>query len=86
MMCLLGAAADVGDDPRLGSVMKLVGNFNIASIIELISEAMTLGERSGLSRDMLLQFYSFMLPGIQIHRETLPRYQSDLARPIGRCN
>ena len=43
--------------------MKLVGNFNIASIVELISEAMTLGERSGLSRDMLLQFYSFMLPG-----------------------
>lgn len=56
-------AADVGDDPRLGSVMKLVGNFHIASIIELIAEGMTLGESNGLSRDTLLQFYSFMLPG-----------------------
>lgn len=55
--------ADVGEDPRLGSVMKLTGNFNIASIVELIGEGMTLGERSGLSRDHLLQFYSFMLPG-----------------------
>ena len=43
--------------------MKLTGNFNIASIVELIGEGMTLGERSGLSRDHLLQFYSLMLPG-----------------------
>ena len=56
-------AVDVGDDPRLGSVMKLAGNFNIASAIELIGEGMTLAERSGLSRDNMLQFYSYMLPG-----------------------
>ena len=52
--------------------MKLVGNFHIASIIELIAEAMTLGESNGLSRDMLLQFYSFMLPGARNTRHKMP--------------
>ena len=29
---------DVGDEPRLGSVMKLTGNFFIVSFIEIIAE------------------------------------------------
>ena len=63
--------ADVGEDPRLRSVVKLTGNFNIASIIELITEGMTLGERSGLSRDHLLQFYSLVQPGVELHESQL---------------
>ena len=37
-----------GDTPAQGSVMKLVGNFFISSIIEIFSEGMALGERNGL--------------------------------------
>ena len=29
---------DVGDEPRLGSVMKLTGNFFIVSFIEIVAE------------------------------------------------
>ena len=43
--------------------MKLTGNFYIAAAIELIAEGMNMGERAGLSRDTLLEFYSYMLPG-----------------------
>jgi hypothetical protein len=56
--------ADVGDEARLGHIMKLTGNFYIASAIELIAEGMNMGERAGLSRDTLLEFYSYMLPGV----------------------
>ena len=59
--------ADVGDEARLGHIMKLTGNFYIASAIELIAEGMNMGERSGLSRDTLLEFYSYMLPGMHCH-------------------
>ena len=57
-------AADVGDEARLGNIMKLTGNFYIAAAIELIAEGMNMGERAGLSRDTLLEFYSYMLPGV----------------------
>ena len=57
------AHADVGDEARLGDVMKLTGNFYIGAAIELIAEGMTMGERAGLSRETLLQFYSYMTPG-----------------------
>ena len=32
---------DVGDEPRLGSVMKLTGNFFIVSFIEIVAEGGT---------------------------------------------
>ena len=47
---------DVGDSPRLGSVMKLVGNFYIMSMMELIGEGLTLADKNGLQRDAVVHF------------------------------
>lgn len=47
---------DVGDSPRLGHVMKLVGNFYIMSMMELIAEGMTLADKNGLKRDAVVHF------------------------------
>lgn len=50
------AVMDVGDFPRLGTSMKLVGNFFIMSMVELIAEGMTLADKSGLSREAVVDF------------------------------
>ena len=46
----------MGNSPRLGSVMKLVGNFFIMSMMELIGEGLTLADKTGLQRDAVVQF------------------------------
>ncbi|KAJ3139747.1 hypothetical protein HK101_003616, partial [Irineochytrium annulatum] len=53
---------DVGKEPHLGNVMKLVGNFHIVSIIEMLAEAQTLAEKSGLKRENVTQFVEALLP------------------------
>jgi 3-hydroxyisobutyrate dehydrogenase-like beta-hydroxyacid dehydrogenase len=40
-----------------------VGNFFIASIIELLAEGMTLAEMNGLSSQHVVQFTEKLLPG-----------------------
>lgn len=47
---------DVGDSPQLGSVMKLVGNFYIMSMMELIGEGLTLADKTGLNREAVVKF------------------------------
>ena len=42
---------DVGDEPRLGSVMKLTGNFFIVSFIEIIAEGRASALACRLLRD-----------------------------------
>ena len=54
---------DVGDSPRLGHVMKLVGNFYIMSVMELVAEAMTLGDNNGLKRDAVVEYLRQSFPG-----------------------
>ena len=55
---------DIGDEARQGSVMKLVGNFFISSMIELISEGMSLGEKNGVARESTVEYLSQMFPGV----------------------
>lgn len=57
---VLGQAVyDFGEDPGAANVVKLSGNFLIASAIEAMAEAMTLAEKNGIDRariaDMLGQ-------------------------------
>lgn len=40
----------VGEEAYMASVMKLCGNFFIASVIETTAEGMTLAEKNGVSR------------------------------------
>eukprot|EP00906_Rhabdomonas_costata_P003949 RCo005933 len=52
----------VGEDPGQANVLKLTGNFMIASSIEMLSEAMTLGERNGVSRDTFMSLVKAFFP------------------------
>ena len=58
---------DVG--PELAHAMKLVGNLVIISQIETIAESMTLAEKSGISRDVVLEFFSKVSANIRTHEE-----------------
>jgi len=40
----------IGNEAYMASVMKLCGNFFIASVIETTAEGMTLAEKNGVSR------------------------------------
>ena len=47
-----------GDDPGAGNVVKLCGNFMIASAIESISEALALAESNGADREAVMEMLS----------------------------
>jgi 3-hydroxyisobutyrate dehydrogenase-like beta-hydroxyacid dehydrogenase len=52
---------DFGDDPVVGHVVKLAGNFLIAAASEAMAEAYTLGEKCGLDRMQLAEFFGASL-------------------------
>ncbi|HEX6749031.1 MAG TPA: NAD(P)-dependent oxidoreductase [Longimicrobium sp.] len=45
----------VGDEPALANVVKLCGNFIIASMIETLGESFALARKSGVGEDMFLE-------------------------------
>ena len=49
---------DFGDAPGAANVIKLSGNFMIASAIEALAEAMALCEKNGIARAALHDFFS----------------------------
>ena len=52
---------DFGDDPVVAHVVKLAGNFLIAAATEAMAEAYTLGEKCGLDRMQLAEFFGASL-------------------------
>lgn len=48
---------DFGSDPGAANIVKLCGNFLILAATEAIAEALALGEKSGLPRQALADFY-----------------------------
>ncbi|CAG8511771.1 3351_t:CDS:2 [Ambispora gerdemannii] len=53
---------DVGKDVKKAASFKLNGNFFIAGIIELLSEGLTLAEKTGLGQDKMLEFIDTFFP------------------------
>lgn len=49
------AVLDVGPVAQASSALKLKGNFMLVSSIEMLAEAMALGDKAGVSRQQLLQ-------------------------------
>ncbi len=45
----------ISEDPKAANLVKLTGNFLIASVIESLGEAMALAERGGIERHRLLE-------------------------------
>jgi len=54
----LGKTVDYGDDVGAGNVVKLCGNFLIASSIESIAESMVLAEKHGVDRVEVMKLLS----------------------------
>jgi 3-hydroxyisobutyrate dehydrogenase-like beta-hydroxyacid dehydrogenase len=52
---------DFGDDPAAAHVVKLAGNFLIVAASEAMAEAYTLGEKCGLDRMQLAEFFGATL-------------------------
>jgi 3-hydroxyisobutyrate dehydrogenase-like beta-hydroxyacid dehydrogenase len=52
---------DFGEDPVAAHVVKLAGNFLIAAATEAMAEAYTLGEKCGLDRVQLAEFFGASL-------------------------
>jgi 3-hydroxyisobutyrate dehydrogenase-like beta-hydroxyacid dehydrogenase len=52
---------DFGEDPVAAHVVKLAGNFMIAAATEAMAEAYTLGEKCGLDRAQLAEFFGASL-------------------------
>ena len=52
---------DFGEDPAAAHVVKLAGNFLIAAASEAMAEAYTLGEKCGLDRVQLAEFFGASL-------------------------
>ena len=52
---------DFGEDPVAAHVVKLAGNFLIAAATEAMAEAYTLGEKCGLDRGQLAEFFGASL-------------------------
>ena len=51
----------IGDEPHLANVVKLTGNFMIATIIELLGEALALGRKYGIEAQAMVDFFTSTL-------------------------
>lgn len=82
-------------DPGKATLLKVVGNTFIFSMIEVLAEGHTLAEGSGLGTENLHQFIETMFPGPytaysnrmmsgDYHKREEPLFQIDLARKDAR--
>ncbi|EFJ41104.1 hypothetical protein VOLCADRAFT_107841 [Volvox carteri f. nagariensis] len=53
---------DLGREAHKAHMMKLLANFHLVSLIELLSEGMTLAEKNGIERDKYVAFINEILP------------------------
>ena len=66
----------VGEEPSMANVVKLAGNFLIASMIEALSEAFALTRKSGIAPDVFLGVFESVMARSPI----LERYAGIIAR------
>lgn len=59
---------DFGDDPGAANIVKLCGNFMIASAMEAMAEAFTLAEKSGLNRSTVFDMLTRTIFTAPIYR------------------
>lgn len=57
-LALLGRTEDIGEEIGAANVVKLCGNFLIATSIESIAEAMALAEKNGVDRELVMNLLS----------------------------
>ena len=78
-----------GERPAIANVIKLIGNFLLASVIESLSEAFALGRKSGVDEELLFEFLTtalFPAPVYRNYGEAILRKRFEPARfaaPLG---
>lgn len=73
----------VGDAPPAANLVKLSGNFMILSAVEAMAEAMTLAEKGGVARELLLEVLTGTLFGAPIYQTYGDILVQDRFRPAG---
>jgi 3-hydroxyisobutyrate dehydrogenase-like beta-hydroxyacid dehydrogenase len=83
------AVFDFGEDPGAANVVKLCGNFLIASALEALGEALALSEKSGIERTKLAEMLGktlFACPVYQRYGEAIAAHRYEPAgfkMPLG---
>lgn len=54
---------DFGEDPAKAATFKLIGNSMILSTVEMLSETMTLADKTGIGADRVLEWIKDFYPG-----------------------
>eukprot|EP01126_Amoeba_proteus_P030119 TRINITY_DN29869_c0_g1_i1.p1 TRINITY_DN29869_c0_g1~~TRINITY_DN29869_c0_g1_i1.p1 ORF type:complete len:321 (-),score=57.23 TRINITY_DN29869_c0_g1_i1:239-1087(-) len=65
---------DLGEDTKSANVMKLIGNFVLASSIDMIAQVQTLGEKNGIPRHKTTELLKFFC-----NSPILPMYAKRMA-------
>ena len=73
----------IGDKPSSANLVKLSGNFMIMAAVEAMAEAMTLAEKGGVDRRMLLEVLTGTLFGAPIYQTYGEILVEDRFRPAG---
>ncbi|PNW79138.1 hypothetical protein CHLRE_09g401997v5 [Chlamydomonas reinhardtii] len=67
LACMSRKVLDLGGQPHKAHVMKLLANFHLVSLIELLAEGMTLAEKNGIPRQSYMSFIDEILPVPIVH-------------------
>lgn len=70
LLSTCGNVVDYGDDIGAANVVKLCGNFLIATSIESIAEAMALAEKHGVERTEVMKLLSSTIFDCLIYKVT----------------
>ncbi|KAG2429596.1 hypothetical protein HXX76_010829 [Chlamydomonas incerta] len=67
LACMSRKVLDLGGEAHKANVMKLLANFHLVSLIELLAEGMTLAEKNGIPRQSYMSFIDEILPVPIVH-------------------
>ena len=74
---------DFGDDPGTANVVKLCGNFLIASAIEALSEALTLAEKNGVDKKDVAELFGKTLFACPVYQGYGKQIAEERFQPAG---
>jgi 3-hydroxyisobutyrate dehydrogenase-like beta-hydroxyacid dehydrogenase len=74
---------DFGEEPMAANVVKLCGNFLIGSALEAMAEALTLAEKNGLDRTMVMNMFGQTLFACGIYQNYGKMIAKKRYTPVG---
>ncbi|MBC6990234.1 NAD(P)-dependent oxidoreductase [Hymenobacter sp. BT491] len=74
---------DFGDDPGAANVVKLCGNFMLGAAIEAMAEAFTLGQKSGIPRQQMYEFFTSTLFNSPVYKGYGKLIAEEHYQPVG---